>query len=457
MLKTVLTAASAVALFSTHATVSAAEASTPDFHFDYEVSDSITKQAAGLAAGGSLWEAEWDPDKSRLGDPTQATPKTNHANDTTGHEPLSKVYFSTDSSGVIQDRVFASSRTGVVDKESGRLPLQWSADSSGTDLAWWSPDDDIDWHISRDGEELDVISGNTYRDTSVDRSTNHDYTINGYRSYTDEDGETQEELFNYGVNTPPLDLDAIGLSISDERIQDPDYNTDIAGLAIEPFAIRDTQVSYGSFIPDARIDAPTGCVPLNYDEFSGDDRTFAKDQAGDFHELSNRLQNIAFLSWSGNTPHLDEVQANVGETKAYEDGSEVASATESSEGLTTRLFPEPPVANIEFSQSGGIPLCSILGTAPAPDINAEVNFLLSNDTASANVVGKHDGAPNHEVLFNHFSPSGDFFQGCAYRFERGSFTNLLPPMDVNVDVHVNQTGNWNYDCPVHEKSGLGGS
>lgn len=454
MHKRALTCTAIASLFAITSFTPPANATSEELRIEYTDSNSSTAEIVGTDKESKLWESELEGATGDLKEPQEVSSTIKSTNTTFNQEAISKVYFRTDSDGIIEDRVFASARTGSVDSDTGRTPLQWSVSSSGVDLAWWTPDGDVEWTVSRNGVEVSRTTGTTFRDTEADSSKNQQYTVTATHEYTDPEGESQEEAYHYGVNTPPVDDSAVGLAITDSEVQTPELNTDIAGYALTSSGMRDTQVAYGTFIPDKRIDRPSMCTPVKYEEFGGDNRTFASDKAGDFHELSNRMQNIAFLAWDGNTAGLDEAQANVGTTRAYIDGKQVASKTASSSGIKTFLTPVPSraLANIKFQQAGSDPLCNVLGAAPAPDINAVIDVSLKNGSGAMHITGEHDGAPNHELVFNHISPKGKFYQGCGYRFQRGKFTSLLPPMEINVDVTMNPTGNWLTSCPIYEKS-----
>lgn len=335
MHKRALTCTAIASLFAITSFTPPANATSEELRIEYTDSNSSTAEIVGTDKESKLWESELEGATGDLKEPQEVSSTIKSTNTTFNQKAISKVYFRTDSDGIIEDRVFASARTGSVD--------------------------------------------------------------------------SQEEAYHYGVNTPPVDDSAVGLAITDSEVQTPELNTDIAGYALTSSGMRDTQVAYGTFIPDKRIDRPSMCTPVKYEEFGGDNRTFASDKAGDFHELSNRMQNIAFLAWDGNTAGLDEAQANVGTTRAYIDGKQVASKTASSSGIKTFLTPVPSraLANIKFRQAGSDPLCNVLGAAPAPDINAVIDVSLKNGSGAMHITGEHDGAPNHELVFNHISPQGE--------------------------------------------------
>lgn len=399
------------------------------------------------------WVSEWDKNKATQPSKISDNSTYRETQDEKNTNPV--VRYKTDEKGIVTDRIFSSASPRTIDGDTGRTSLQWEGTNDVTKLSWWTPDPSVEWIVERDGKQLEKTRDSSYIDKSVDRDKNHEYTVRATVKDKSilEDSEASE--YFYSVNIPPTESESIGKSINDASLLTRDSNRDLAGLSnssgTSPQVLRESFVAYGSFIPEARIKKPTPCGPASYDQYGGDNRTFAHSKNPDWEKLRYRGLNIAYITWDGLKPKLDEAYRKVGTTHAYENGKQVASKTASNSGLTTKLETgNAGTANIHFKQAIANPLCSLPGGAEAPDINADVNVKLNKSTGASVVTGKHDGAPNHEILM-HNTASDKLQRGCLYRFEHGSFNSLLPPMDVDIDINRNPGGNWTQSCPINSK------
>lgn len=254
----------------------------------------------------------------------------------------------------------------------------------------------------------------------------------------------------------------VGQDILDADVRGAEANSDISGGENSGTAIpsvpaqsgfAETALAYNTFIPYKRIKRPKVCFPTVYDELGGDNRSFSTKKNVEWEKLSNRIQNIAYMTWNGKKAKVTKTVNKIGTTRAYVKGKQVKTAKAGTQNLKTKMTPNSKngTAKVQFVQKASDPLCAPGGVTGSPNIDANVNVTISKSNGKVRAVGSHDGAPNHEILMTHITPGGTFQRGCVYRFYVHSFNDLLPPLDVGMDVTVNPTGNWTWSCPIREK------
>lgn len=342
-----------------------------------------------------------------------------------------------------------------MDEETGRTSLEWAATTDSIEFAWWTPDADLEWTVKRDEKLHRTVDGTGFVDPDVDTKTGHAYTFTAEHDYVDAEGENQESSYIYFANIPPAPDSVEGIEVADPAVREMHYNTDVAGIAASSAAkVRHTTLAFASFIPEKRIAIPPPCYAPDLDQFGGDNRSFAKWWTPGADELSSRILSTAQIKWSDRNATSAEGSTSIGLTKGYKNGKLISTARASTRqsSVNTSLDDVGPFTNTRIKQKASDPLCPLRVTGgEAPDIDAEIEIELYGLTGALNVAGKHDGAPNYELTFLHQDRNGTMVGGCAYRFKRGSFMELLPPMDVNVDLSWNPTGLWNKQCPIAEE------
>lgn len=440
---------------ATPAVATSKEESAPE---NSRIPDSVLSD---LAADTQVWESKLNEQQGKISAPQRidgdAGAQSSQGTDTDSP----RVLFTTSAQGKILNRSFTSAPSTVVDAETGRTSLEWAADKDGVALDWWGPKDGATWEVYRDDKLLTTTKEAQFVDKSPQVDSNSEYSVIGIRKYKDKNGEDQEERFNYGVNVPAQPASVLGEKVSDSAVVSAAANSDINGgrstdsSALTPHAFRETALAYNSFIPAKRIDYPKMCTPPNggpkMDQLAGDGRSFATKENVEWEKLSSRVKNIAYITWDGKKAVLDEAYKKIGATKGYYKGKLVKTVTASSKDVSTSMTPNTSnsTAKVRFKQHATDPLCTLGNTFDAPNIDVDVSATLSKSTGRVHAVGKHDGAPSHEILMSHITSKGKFLRGCAYRFKKRSFNDLLPPMEVKVDVTVNPTGIWTKGCKVY--------
>ncbi len=88
------------------------------------------------------------------------------------------------------------------------------------------------------------------------------------------------------------------------------------------------------------------------------------------------------------------------------------------------------------------PLCSM-----AANVDIAFYFRAASD-ASITIVGTHDRAPSHEILYSWGNPvTGKVNRGCAYRYQNRGLPYLIPPMpNTTFDIRINGLTGARPDC-----------
>lgn len=284
---------------------------TDALRFDFDNTQAAMKGVDDLDASEDVWVGQWEPGSLKPADVTPAGEELKPSSRSmraaaTASGGLPQVVIKATADGRIIDPAYTSSTSNSTDPGSGRTRFQWSVRTSSVELGWWTPSDDVEWTIKRDGQVIAHTEGTEYTDTAADLRQGSTYSVTGAHKYTDEDRKEQESKFVYGTSAPPAPADVRGLKTGDPKIHEVAAYTDIAELSTFMWG-------------------PTG-----------------------FHTL----------------------------------------------------------------------------------------------------VGKHDGAPNYEYKFTYQKGQSAQTIGCSYRFKRGLFEELLPPMDVDVDVSWTPNGAWKKVCPT---------
>lgn len=359
---------------------------------------------------------------------------------------LSQLFYLTDNSGAIVDRVLAASSTQSTAAEE-RQPFQWSAGKNQVDLGWWTPKaGEIEWSVSRDGQEVFSTTGTTFRDDGVDRSEPAMYLVEGTWEYVDDSGEDAEKHYRYGVSLPAADDTALGRSIDDPSVRELSANEDIAGLSASGVAAT-AEIDYSTFIAD-RVVSSFPCpewVEPGIKGFLGDNRGFSNSPTDYAPDLSFRTLTTANITIDGSTVReASPSTVATGLTRGLDgDGNVIREARASTEEMSVAVG-GGPVAQIDMVHRASDPLCKV-----APAVDAIVTTYV-DPTGTLRLTGKHDGAPHHELTYRFRGETGvdnGKGSGCAYRWESQSLASLLPPAEIEVDISWVGPG-VKRDCPV---------
>lgn len=412
------------------------------------------KTVDDIDSSEDLWVGQWDPASLELTDITQAGEQLKASSRSkraaaTASDDLPEVVIKTSADGRIIDRAYTSSSSNWTDPDSGRTRFQCSVGTSSVELGWWTPSDDVEWTIKRNDKVIAHTKDIEYTDTTVDRRKGSTYSVTGAHKYTDEDGKEQESKFVYGTSAPPAPADVRGQKIDDPKVQDVTANTDIAGVSTQAATTASATLTFSSFIPDKTIPYPPACGPLAtaYDRLGGDNRGFNQGFRNPI-ELSHRIANQVNINWIGDKARQAAAIVDIGTTRGYKNGKLVDTAVANKKDSFIKATPEDgSTALVKMKQNASDPLCKVFG-ADAPDINAELSTFMWGPTGFHTLVGKHDGAPNYEYNFTYQKGRSAQTIGCSYRFKRGLCEELLPPMDVDVDVSWTPNGARKKVCPT---------
>ncbi|MGO1971809.1 MAG: hypothetical protein ACTH2Q_02515 [Propionibacteriaceae bacterium] len=280
----------------------------------------------------------------------------------------------------------------MANEDTGRMPLQWSAGSTTVSLGWWSPDDNVEWTVSRDGEFITTTTGTTLHVTDAARSSASYYTVEGRHRVTTTDGQEADQPYFYGVAIPAADNTSLGQNIQDSALRGPDQNKDLAGSV--PNGLTELMVGYSTFIPDRYLASPFVC------------------------NLPDDNREVAHYGGDGRTWH----------------GTELARTTADASGAQAAVIDNPlnGTARMAFLVDTSNPLCFIAGV-PAPAINGDIDVTVD---ATGYMNHRYDG-------------DGRSGHGCAYRRQVNSCKHLFPTFpNAVVDVTWNAATGAHPDCPI---------
>lgn len=356
------------------------------------------------------------------------------------YDPLNRLILKTDADGTIVERYLVSPKQENVQGNPSGEQFMWSAGSHEAVFDWPNIDNRPQWTAYRNGKKAATTRESQYIDETVDRSKPNVYTF--ISDTVEKDGEQTQHI--YGVTIPPANDASIGLNINNPEVRSAQHNTDVfePRISSEKSADGSAQLLYSTFIPEKSVEKPPACGG-EFDSYAGDNRTFRTRDVG-LGEASSRGENHGNVTVINGKTHTDYIDHKVGETQALKDGKIVERKTADKSGLNTTVSGST-IAVVRFTQNIANPLCN-----QAPAINVDVTA--SYDPGGRmRVTGKHDGAPNRELVYQTTSSKGRS-SGCAYRYEYDSFLGLLPPMGVNVelDVSVNTGSHWPMDCAIHK-------
>lgn len=194
---------------------------------------------------------------------------------------------------------------------------------------------------------------------------------------------------------------------------------ELVTLASGPF--NTTSIVWRTFIPSARIDAPTlPGAPCDYGagyEFDGNNRGYS---TSDFGDWSSKTQLTASIFW-GNQNAFDG-SGFVSPSSVYNKSTGQHIETRSVTGAmteVTKLGHTADTTDVRFRLKAGIPYCDMNSIQGA--------FTISVTRTGAYTIpsGSHRQMPNHEVLINSSWTAGgtvQYAQAIAYR------RDLLDPL-----------------------------
>lgn len=371
------------------------------------------------AGDGSVYESAWMVDGSR-----QSFSRSDGGSVDPEPTAASHIYFLVNDRGMVADQGVAYTNSGLRDKASGQTPMQWTVTTNEVALAWWVPEGaQIDRSVSIDGHDLAVTREATFQHSGVDTSSPHTYTIQA--------NDPEHGLFLYQVTTVPMVKSAVGLKLDDVTVEDSAIMADMA-----------TEINFGSFrhdafIADQYVSAPLMCSALGNSDveyFGGDNRGFSTTMTGSQnsgYRLRNEvIKNMGITGPGGGTFKY----GYVGESTGYDEDKnlvETDSAPASSVSQSVVLEGNF-TASGSMNMKGPNPLCP-----GSPNLDAEISWSVKS-SGSLSVAGKHDLAPNHEILYSTIDSTGHIYEGCAYRRELVSFGHLTGlPVRATLDVTFN--------------------
>lgn len=272
----------------------------------------------------------------------------------------------------------ASGASAVVDRSMAHQGITAAYGSSFVDLSWEAYAPQARYVVVRDGVRVaDLDAGVTsFRDTQVEPGTDHDYRV---LPVLPEKGEPDARTWGMKVSLPASD------SLTDMR-------REAVAQATAAAAAKTTTLSWITFIPQAKIDAPkTGCDYGSGYQFGGDNRT-----AFDWKSSRYRTALHANITWS--TKKVAG-HSSIGATKAYKKstGKLVATKTASNKDMVAKkLGSGGNYVDLRMVTHATNPFCKGLGGVKGA-INGAITIQLTQSGNWTIRSGKHRLMPNHHI------------------------------------------------------------
>ncbi|MEU7569404.1 hypothetical protein [Streptomyces fradiae] len=272
----------------------------------------------------------------------------------------------------------ASGETAVVDRSSAREGITAAAGASFVDLSWNAYAKDARYVVTRDGEDVARLAPGvtSFRDTEVTPGTEHHYQV---APVLPEGGHPQARLWGVKVAVP-----ASG-SLTALR-QQAASRASAAGVAAT------STLSWVTFIPQKKVDAPTGgCDYGRKFQFGGDGRS-----GFDWKSDKYRTALHATVTWKNrNVTGSKSVRSTTVYVKST--GKKVATKTASDKNMSVKkLGSGGNYVDVRMSLHATNPFCKGLGS-----VKGAINGALTiNLTKSGNYTirsGKHRLMPNHHI------------------------------------------------------------
>ncbi|WP_189532792.1 hypothetical protein [Streptomyces roseolilacinus] len=272
----------------------------------------------------------------------------------------------------------ASGETAVVDRSMAHQGITAAYGASFVDLSWKAYAPQARYVVLRDGVQVaDLAAGVTsFRDTQVTSGADHDYRV---LPVLPEKGEPDARVWGMKVSLPASDTPA-------------DLRREALAQATAAAAAKTTTLSWVTFIPQAKIDAPkAGCNYGSGYQFGGDNRT-----AFDWKSSRYRTALHATVTWSSK-----KVTGNssIGSTKVYKKstGKLVATKTASNKDMVAKkLGSGGNYVDLRMVTHATNPFCKGLGGVKGA-ISGALTIQLTQNGNWTIRSGKHRLMPNHHI------------------------------------------------------------
>ncbi|MEU1217318.1 DUF3238 domain-containing protein [Streptomyces sp. NPDC005790] len=272
----------------------------------------------------------------------------------------------------------ASGETAVVDRSSAREGITAAAGKSFAELSWEGYAKDTRYVVTRDGKEVARLDAGvtSFRDTNVEPGADYHYQV---APVLPKGGNPQARLWGMKVSIP---VSGSPTALREQAVS----RATAAGVA------KTSTLSWISFIPQKKIDAPTGgCDYGKKFQFGGDGRS-----KFDWKSSKYRTALHATVTWKSKKVVSSK---HIGATTVYvkKTGKKVKSKTATTKNMSTKkLGSGKNHVDVRMSLNATNPFCNGLGSVKGA-INGAFTINLTKSGNYTIRSGKHRLMPNHHI------------------------------------------------------------
>lgn len=365
---------------------------------------------------------KWDPQRLMLATSLRSTDRRVTGTSSVTDPGAPEVAYTVDKDGKITNRTVIRLDRRLVDRQTGRMPLQWAVDVNRISMAWWTPAAAVTWTVRVDDKIVAKTTETSWVGTFPDDGT-HSFQVDGIQRVRTDKGTSLSPIL-YKVVTRPAASEALGHDIDEPFVDTVAANRDLVGLSEQPSV--EAGVSYRAYIAAKYIPGPKFCkVSTNrkYAYYGGDNRGFSPDIYANVNK--SRVSIDRTVGFTKTESSVYPLGRYTGDTKAYDKKHKLLAkknAGPSAVDVGDLNGKTPTRLSGTLTIDGSNPLCK-----GVPAINGRVHYDL-NKSGTLRFSGDHDRAPNHEIVYVYGDwASGIARTGRAYGLSVKDFTCLVGP------------------------------
>jgi hypothetical protein len=275
----------------------------------------------------------------------------------------------------------SSGRTAVVDRSMTDQGITTATGTSFVDLSWQGYDRQARYVVSRDGKDIAALDAGvtSFRDTGLRAGSRHSYRI---APILPKGGDTRARTWGMQVSVPTVRKGEDQLSA---------LRRQAVRQATAAAVARTTTVTWMTFIPQKKIDAPTaGCDYGSHFQFGGDGHGY------DWKSSKYRTVLNSVITWSSKKV---AGYKDIGASHVYvkSTGKLVATKTASDKDMKAKkLGSGGNYVDVRLVTHATNPFCKGLGGVKGA-IDGALSMHVTTGGNWSIISGKHRLMPNHYI------------------------------------------------------------